>query len=113
MIEIPINTAGKAYVTLSCNVGENSVAFRFLWNERDGHWFCDFESANGKNNGIRIIPYSKLLDSKNNITNAGDFIVLKTIATNKSNLNFDTFGSIYRLYFITKEEYQIYFKGIL
>lgn len=112
MIEIPIETEGSAYTTLSCNVGENSVSMRLLWNERDHHWFCDFESADGKNNGIRLIPNSLLLRNDNRVAPSGDFVVLKAESSSDQQLDFDSLGTVYKLYFISIEDKQV-FKGLL
>lgn len=112
MIEIPINTKGKAYLTLSCNVGRNSVSFRLLWNERDGAWYCDFESSEGANNGVRLVVNSRLLRSKNHVSTGGDFVILKSEISSTESLGFKNLGDVYRLYYLNQEDLET-FKGLL
>lgn len=112
MVEIPIETDGGAYLTFSCNVGENSVTFRFLWNERDGHWFCDFESPDGKNNGIRIVENSRLLRTGNRVLSAGDFVVLKSELSSEDPLGFENLGTVYKFYFLDRADLAT-FEGLL
>lgn len=112
MIEIPIETNGGAYTTLSCNVGENSVSMRLLWNERDAHWYCDFESSDGKNNGVRLVENSLLLRNDNRVSPGGDFVILKQETSSDLKLGFDSLGNVFKMYFLNSEDLQI-FKGLL
>lgn len=108
MIRIPISTNGKARVSLSVNLKNTTVAIDFLWNERDGHWFMDLESVNGKNYGVRMVSDSLLLAVRNNVTNGGDFAILKDETANDEPLGFDNIGTTYGLYYLDEEDIEVF-----
>jgi hypothetical protein len=104
MLEIPINKDGGAWRTLSVNLSGVSLSIRLLWNSRDGHWFADFESVDGKNNGIRLVTNTPLLAYKNRCLKGGDLVVLKKTLDCKDPLGFDNLGSDYTLNYIENVE---------
>lgn len=106
MITIPIDTSRSSYFTLSVNLGEVTCSFRFLWNERDMSWYCDFSSSNGKNLGVRIVKENFLLGDRNNIGADGDFRVLKANKTAGPDITYDNFGSDYILVWATSSEWE-------
>lgn len=104
MMEIPINKDGGAWRTLSVNLSGVSLSIRLLWNSRDGHWFADFESVDGQNNGIRLVTNTPLLAYRNRCLNGGDLVVLKKTLDCKDPLGFDNMGSDYTLNYIDGDE---------
>lgn len=104
MMEIPINKDGGAWRTLSVNLSGVSLSIRLLWNSRDGHWFADFESVDGKNNGIRLVTNTPLLAYRNRCLKGGDLVVLKKTLDCKDPLGFGNMGSDYTLNYIDGEE---------
>lgn len=104
MLEIPIETGGNAHFTQTANVGGVSLAMRFLWNGRDGHWFADFESADGKNLGIRLVPFTPLLGTKNRCLPGGDLVIVPAASGTDATLGFGTLGTAFSLGYATQEE---------
>lgn len=110
MIEIPINSNGGAWRTLSVNISGVSLSIRLLWNNRDGHWFADLESVDGKNNGIRLVTNTPLLAHRNQCLKGGDLVVLKKEISLKKPLGFDNLGDGYALYYIEDSETEYLYK---
>ena len=104
MIEIPVDTKGGSSVLLSCNVGGVSLSVRLLWNERDGHWFADLESSEGKNAGIRLVPGTPLLSSGNRVLAGGDIAVLATPNVFAGELGYGNLGTDYALMFVSDDD---------
>lgn len=109
MIIINTDFGGNAYNLQRTNINGLSVSFRFLWNERAGAWFCDFESANGANYGIELKPGRLILGRSNNVNkDGGDFAIIKTEKTSNENLGFDNFGTTYKLCYLSAEDIKIF-----
>lgn len=104
MVEIPIDTDGSAYVTQSVNVGGVSLSMRLLWNGRDSAWYADFESADGKNNGIKFVVNTPLLAHKNRVLKEGDLVIVQTVTVDDAVLGFGNLGTEFSLMYMTKEE---------
>lgn len=104
MLEIPISPDGNAHFSQTVNVGGVSLAMRFLWNDRDGHWFADFETTDGKNLGVRIQAFSPLLGVRNRCLPEGDLFVVPAASGTDAELGFDTLGSSFALEYVTKDE---------
>lgn len=104
MYSIPLSTNGGGYFTASVNLEGRSLAMRFLWNERDAHWFADFENATGRNAGIRVVPLSPLLAGANRVLGAGDLVVLPLQSSGASSLGFGNLGTEWGLYYVTEED---------
>lgn len=104
MIEIPLKKDGSAWRTLSVNLSGVSLSIRLLWNNRDQHWFADFESVDGKNNGIRLVINTPLLGQKNHCLKGGDIIVLKKTLDCNDVLGFENLGGDYTLNYIDDNE---------
>lgn len=104
MIEIPLKNDGSAWRTLSVNLSGVSLSIRLLWNSRDGHWFADFESADGKNCGVRIVTNTPLLAYKNRCLKGGDLVVLKKTLDCNDPLGFKNLGGDYTLNYIDNSE---------
>lgn len=104
MIEIPLKKECSAWRTLSVNISGVSLSIRLLWNSRDGHWFADFESVDGKNNGVRIVPNTPLLAYRNKCLNGGDLVVLKKTLDCNDPLGFENLGGDYTLNYIDDSE---------
>lgn len=104
MLRVPTDMKGNAYMVESVNVGGQSVAIRLLWNNRAGEWFADFESANGKNLGVALVPWSALLSAGKKALPSGDFAVLKDEKTGDDEITFDNFGTTWGLYYLTDDE---------
>lgn len=100
MYRIPTETGGGAYLAESVNLGGVSIAIRLLWNERDGHWFADFESVRGKNSGVRLVPGSRLLASSNRVLPGGDFAVLRVVSDGASPVGFSNLGTEWGLFYV-------------
>ena len=111
MLSIPINNPSP-YFTESVNVGEVSLSMRFLWNERDQHWFVDFESVDGKNNGIRLVVNTPLLAYKNRCLKGGDIVVLQTTTDEIKELGFDNLGKDFALFYMTDYELAQYDEAV-
>lgn len=104
MIEIPLKNDGSAWRTLSVNLSGVSLSIRLLWNSRDGHWFADFESADGKNCGVRLVTNTPLLAYKNRCLKGGDLVVLKKTLDCNDQLGFKNLGGDYTLNYIDNSE---------
>lgn len=109
MLRIPIDTTGTAYITQTVNVGGVSLAIRLLWNGRDGAWYADFESVNGKNSGVKIVPYSNLLGSSNRVLSPGDGLVVLKDELSQANyagesVGIEELGTAYGLYYVTADD---------
>lgn len=123
MLRIPLDTKGTAYLTQTVNVGGVSLSIRLLWNERDGAWYVDFESVNGKNSGVKVVPYSLLLDASNRVLSPGEGIVIlkdelssenEIDDSGKENVGFDKLGSVYGMYHVTEGDIMLMkAKGLL
>lgn len=102
MLLIPTDFGGNADNSFKVNIEGVSVSFRFLWNERAGAWYADFESVDGANYGVEILAGRRVLLGYNRVIVGGDFAVLKTTGnTNDEALGFDNLGTVYKLYFVT------------
>lgn len=123
MLRIPLDTKGTAYLTQTVNVGGVSLSIRLLWNERDGAWYVDFESVNGKNAGVKVVPYSLLLDASNRVLSPGEgIVILKDELSSENeiddsgneNVGFDKLGSVYGMYHVTEGDIMLMkAKGLL
>lgn len=123
MLRIPLDTKGTAYLTQTVNVGGVSLSIRLLWNERDGAWYVDFESVNGKNSGVKVVPYSLLLDASNRVLSPGEGIVILKDELSAENelddsgneiVGFDRLGSVYGMYHVTEGDIMLMkAKGLL
>ena len=111
MLEIPIENPSPEF-TESVNVGDVSLSMRFLWNERDSHWYVDFESVDGKNNGIRLVVNTPLLAFKNKCLLAGDIVVLQTTTDTIKELGFDNLGTDFSLFYFTSGELEQYLEAV-
>lgn len=109
MIIINTDFEGNAYNNQRTNINGLSVSFRFLWNERDAAWYCDIESANGANYGVKLQAGRQLLRGFNRVFNdGGDFVILKTEKSSTDALGFDNLGSTYKLCFLTADDVKIF-----
>lgn len=123
MLRIPLDAKGTAYLTQTVNVGGVSLSIRLLWNERDGAWYVDFESVNGKNSGVKVVPYSLLLDASNRVLSPGEGIVILKDELSAENelddsgneiVGFDRLGSVYGMYHVTEGDIMLMkAKGLL
>lgn len=104
MLRIPTDTKGNAYMVESVNVDGKSVSIRLTWNNRAGEWFADFESVNGRNLGIAMVPWTALLSGANRTLDGGDFAILKDEKTGGDEITFDNFGTTWGLYYLTADE---------
>lgn len=104
---IPFDPSISAYQEFSVNLGEFVCSFRFLWNERDGHWFVDFKSSLGSVLGVRIVEGSDLLWKNSGLGFDGNFRVLKTTKLAKE-LTYDSLGSDYSLVFGLDSEWEVF-----
>lgn len=104
MVEIPIDTNGVAYMTESVNVGGVSLSIRLLWNGRDSRWYADFESVDGKNDGIALVVNTPLLAHKNRCLVDGDLVIVQSVTGIKATLGFDNLGKEFSLVYLTKAE---------
>jgi len=107
MYRIPTETGGGAYLAESVNLGGVSLSIRLLWNDRDGHWFADFESVNGKNCGIRLVPGSLLLASSNRVVPDGDLAVLRVVSDGSDALGFGNLGTEWALFYVDSGDAEI------
>ncbi len=106
MITIPIDTTQSSHFTLAVNISDVVCNFRFLWNERDSSWYCDFSSSNGQNLGIKVVRDNGLLGSRSNIGADGDFRVLKANKTAEDKITYENFGNDYILVWGTSSEWE-------
>lgn len=106
MITIPIDTSSSSHFTLSVNLGDIVCGFRFLWNERDQFWYCDFSSSNGSNLGVRIVAENSLLGNRNLLGAEGDFRVLKANKTADDVITYENFGKDFILVWATSSEWE-------
>lgn len=111
MIEIPIDDATPDF-TESVNVGDVSLSLRFMWNQRDMHWFVDLESVDGRNNGVRLVVNTPLLAYRNRCLKGGDLVVLQTTTDEIKQLGFDNFGKDFSLFYMTSEEISEYIDAV-
>ena len=108
MVIIPIDTRQSSHIMMSVNLGEFTCRFRLLWNERDGYWYCDFQSSNGNNDGVRLVEETPLLGDKNRLGYDGDFRVLKAVKTAEDHISYENLGKDYSLVFATSAEWEEY-----
>lgn len=108
MITIPVDTSKSSYFTQSVNIGDVVCTFRFLWNLRDGHWYCDFSSTEGSNLGVRIVEETPLLAQKSRIGADGDFRVLKSNKSSVKGITYENFGTDYILVWASTDEWEEY-----
>ncbi|MCQ2102288.1 MAG: hypothetical protein MJY98_03575 [Fibrobacter sp.] len=111
MIKIPIETGGGSYMVERVNIEGVMLSIRLLWNWRDGNWFADFETVNGKRCGIRLVPNSRLLKSRNEVLENGDLAIFKREKTCKELLNHDNLGKAYVLHYLTKADVAVFEKA--
>lgn len=104
MLRIPIETGGRAKAKLSTNLNGVSLAIRLLWNWTDGHWFADFETAEGKRHGVRVVAFSSLLDSSSAILPEGGLVVIRERLDGCTALGFGNLGTEWGLYYCTESE---------
>lgn len=107
MLIIPIENPTPEF-TESVNVGDVSLSIRFYWNDRDGHWYLDLESVDGRNSGVRLIPNTPLLKGKNKCLTAGDLIVLQSKTEKIVSLGYDNLGSDFELFYMSSGEVSQY-----
>ena len=69
---VPMSVEGSAYFTQTVNLSGQAFSFRFLWNERDQHFYMDVETTDGKKNSVKLVPNNALL-GKSSVTDLGDF----------------------------------------
>ena len=110
MVAIPTTTGGGNPVTLSCNVGGVSLSDRLLWNGRDGPWFADFESSEGRNYGIRLVPLSPLLGVANGCLPGGDLVLLpeQSAPFAPESVTFDNLGTAFRLHYVDSDDVAVF-----
>lgn len=111
MIKIPIETNGGSYLVERVNIEGVMLSIRLLWNWRDGSWFADFETVNGKRCGIRLVPNSRLLKSRNGVLENGDLAIFKREKTCKNPLGHDNLGMAYVLHYLTKQDITVFEKA--
>lgn len=112
MMLIPFDAANGPYQSFNVNLGEFVCDFRFLWNERDEHWFADFNSSlGGKNVGVRLVEESPLLGGSNALGVDGDFRVVRTMRDAAVNITFENFGDGWSLIWGGKSEWET-FSGV-
>jgi len=104
VIKIPLATNGGSYLVEKVNIQGTMLSIRLLWNWRDGHWFADFETVNGKRAGIRLVKNSLLLKTHNNLLENGDLVIFKREKTCTEPLGHDNLGTAYVLHFLTTED---------
>ena len=107
MLVIPIEKP-TPYFTESVNVGGVSLSMRFMWNERDQHWFIDLESVDGKNNSVRLVVNTPLLSGKNKCLKSGDLLVLQNTTDEIKTLGYENLGTDFLLFYMSYEELEQY-----
>ena len=101
---IPIDLTDSSYFTQTCACYGVTFAFRFLWNERDGHLYMDVSTVDGERNGIRMVPNSPLLGNSS-VTDIGDFYLLSDEAgADSSDIKYEDYGTVWKLYFVPFEQ---------
>lgn len=111
MLVIPIENP-TPYFTESVNVGDVSLSMRFMWNERDNHWYVDLESVDGKNNGVRVVTNTPLLAGKNRCLVNGDLIVLQNTTDEIKELGYENLGTDFLLFYMSNGELEQYMDAI-
>lgn len=111
MIKIPVNTNNGSYLVEKVNIEGTMLNIRLLWNWRDGFWYGDFETVNGKRCGIRLVPNSRLLRSHNNVLENGELAIFKREKTCVEPLNHDNLGKAYILHYLTKADVNVFIEA--
>lgn len=113
MVEIPIDTNGVAYMTESVNVGGVSLSIRLLWNSRDRHWYADFESVDGKNDGVRLVANTPLLAYRNRCLKEGDLVIVQSLTGASAELGFRNLGKEFSMLYLTRDEVRQFTEALL
>ena len=97
---VPMSVEGSAYFTQTVNLSGQAFSFRFLWNERDQHFYMDVETTDGKKNSVKLVPNNALL-GKSSVTDLGDFYLLsQDSSADPDNIEYSQYGSVWNLYWI-------------
>ena len=97
---IPMDVVSSAYFTQTANLSGQAFSFRFLFNERDGFFYMDVETNEGKREGVRMVPNSPLL-GQSGVTTLGDFYLLSSNAeADQDNIKYEDYGNVWNLYWI-------------
>lgn len=108
MIKIPIATNGGSYLVEKVNIEGTMLSIRLLWNWRDGNWFADFETVNGKRSGIRLVTNSRLLKTHNGVLANGDLVIFKREKSCTEPLGHDNLGTAYILHYVNAEDIAVF-----
>lgn len=97
---VPMSVEGSAYFTQTVNLSGQSFSFRFLWNERDQHFYMDVETVDGKRNSVKLVLNCPLL-GKTPVTDLGDFYLLsQDSSADPENIGYSQYGSVWNLYWV-------------
>lgn len=106
-IEIPLFQDQSADFSQNINVENINVQIRIRYNTRTETWFCNLSSDNYQLNGLKLVRNFPLLWRHKALFPEvlGDFIILKiSDKINNNDLNYDTLGVNYGLFYITQDE---------
>lgn len=97
---IPMNVDASAHFTQTASLSGTVFSFRFIWNERDGHFYMDVSTTEGELKGVRIVPNSPLLGNSS-VTTDGDFYLLsKDSKADEDNIEYSQYGTMWNLYWV-------------
>lgn len=97
---IPMDVEDSAHFTQTVSLSGTVFSFRFLWNERDKHFYMDVSTTDGERKGVRIVPNSPLLGNSS-VTTDGDFYLLsKDANADEDNIEYSQYGTMWNLYWV-------------
>ena len=101
---IPMKVENSSHFTQTVSLSGMAFTFRFLWNERDGHFYMDVSTTEGERKGIRIVPNSPLLGDSD-VTSDGELYLLsKESKADEDNIEYSQYGSVWNLYWVPFEQ---------
>lgn len=107
MIEIPLFQDQSADFTQNIDLDSVNTEIRLIYNTRIETWMMHLNSANYTLNGIKLVKNFPLIWRHKALFPElpGDFIILKlSDDINVNDLDYDTFGVYFALYYLSAEE---------
>lgn len=95
-----MNVEASSHFTQTVSLSGTVFLFRFLWNERDKHFYMDISTTDGERTGVRVVPNSPLLGNSS-VTTDGDFYLLsKDANADEGNIEYSQYGTMWNLYWV-------------
>lgn len=108
MIRIPTFTATSSDFEFDIELGGEVMNLRFTWNIRNEFWHCATTRQDGTTYGtFKVVPNWPLWRQSAALTGlVGSLIVLKDDASAPTEIDYDSFGTSWGLYYMDAAELQ-------